>query len=327
MQNKTHSLGLEIGLLVVAVLASSAFYWSHTRQPYSAPQKTISLLLQAAGTADLGEFQKASTASFYSGFVRHFGEQKYDRVFDIYQRVARLGMPRWYEYHQRALQGASVVYERLHESVAALGREAFNRLPVEERMRLMDDMSKYQGFVFDQGVQALSPDERGRIQNVEDFRLRRDSSQFMRREGWNYLSEEDRSALGNPAALSDDMTPEKLAFLDRVGLPLLDAKLKKELGEIQRSELSDPEAFKFKYGEPLAKDYFSKTKIPKALRIHPCSFPREDSSGSLLRGEIAKCQVTVQARKQVQQIEVTLRKLDFHWLVETVQPAPYKISW
>jgi len=194
-------------------------------------------------------------------------------------------------------------------------------------MQLMDDTSRYNAFVFEQGIQALPAEDRNRIDNVEAFRQGADRYQFAQREGWNYLSEEDRAALGSPAVLSEQMTAEKLAFLDRVGLPLLDARLKKELGEIQRSELGDPEAFKFKYGEPLAKDYLTKTKIPQALRIAPCKFPKEDSGGSMLRGDIAGCRVTVQARKQVRQIDVTLRKADFRWLVEGVQPALYEISW
>jgi len=327
MQKKNPSLGIEIGLLAVAALAAVLLYWSHTRQPYSAPAGTIELLIKAAGSGDLGEFQKASIPRYYGTFVRHFGEQKFQRVSAIYNHILRLGMPHWEEYHQRALQQAYVGYDQLRERVTTLGKEAFNRLPVEERMQLMDDRSKYDAFVFEQGIQALPAAERSRIDNVEDFRQGRDRYRFADREGWNFLSDEDRAALGSPAALSEELTPEKVAFLDRVGLPLLDAKFKKELGEIQRSELSDPDAFKFKYGEPLAKDYLTKTKIPQALRIAPCQFPKEDSGGSLLRGDIAGCRVTVQARKQVRQIDVTLRKADFRWLVEGVQPALYEISW
>jgi hypothetical protein len=327
MQKKNPSLGIEIGLLVVTILGAAFLYWTHTQQPYSAPQGTVDLLIKAGGSADLGEFQKASTAVYYADFVRHFGEQKYQRVSAIYDHVARLGMPQWQEYSQRALQQANVGYERLRERVNALGKEAFARLSVDERMQLMDDRSKYEAYVLDQGIQALPPEERARIDNVEAFRQGADRYQFAQREGWNYLSEEDRAALGSPAVLSEGLTPEKVAFLDRVGLPLLDARLKKELGEIQRSELSDPDAFKFKYGEPLAKDYLTKTKIPQALRIAPCQFPKEASGGSLLRGDIAGCRVTVQARKQVRQIDVTLRKADFRWLVEGVQPALYEISW
>ena len=327
MQKKNPSLGIEIGLLVVAVLAAALLYWAHTRQPYSAPAGTIELLIKAAGSADLGEFQKASTPGHYAAFVRYFGEQKFQRVSAIYNHILRLGMPHWEEYHQRALQQAYVGYDQLRERVTTLGKEAFNRLPVEERMQLMDDRSKYDAFVFEQGIQALPAEERSRIDNVEDFRQGRDRYRFAEREGWNFLSDEDRSALGSPAALSSGRTLEKLAFLDRVGLPLLDAKLKKELGEIQRSELSDPEAFKFKYGEPLAKDYLSKAKIPPPLTVQRCSFVGQDVGGSLLRGNIAVCAVTFQVGGRIVTSSVTLQKVDFAWLVESVQPALYEIPW
>jgi hypothetical protein len=238
-----------------------------------------------------------------------------------------LGMSRWEEYHQRALQQANAAYERLRERVTALGKEAFTRLPVEERMQLMDDTSRYNAFVFEQGIQALPAEDRNRIDNVEAFRQGADRYQFAQREGWNYLSEEDRAALGSPAVLSEQMTAEKLAFLDRVGLPLLDARLKKELGEIQRSELGDPEAFKFKYGEPLAKDYLSKAKIPPPLAVQPCSFVGQDVGGSLLRGNIAVCAVTFQVGGRTVTSSVRLQKVDFAWLVESVQPALYEIPW
>lgn len=326
MRKKTHSMGLEIALLVVAVLAAALLYWSHTKQRYSAPVRTIELLIQAAGSGDLGEFQKASTPDYYGAFVRYFGDMKYKQVSVIYRRVESLGMPRWEEYRQRALQQSSGAYDRLRERVTALGKEAFTRLPVEERMQLMDDPSRYNAFVFEQGVQALPAEDRNRIDNVEAFRQGADRYRFAQREGWNYLSEEDRTALGSPAALSEQMTVEKLAFLDRVGLPLLDARAKKELGEIQRSELNDPEAFKFKYGEPLAKDYLTKTKIPAAQQIGPCHFLREDYEGSLLRGEVAKCGVIFQIRSEVRRLEVTLVKADFRWLVSGVEPNLYLVG-
>ncbi len=214
MQNKTYSLGLEIGLLAVAILAAAYLYWSHTQQPYSAPQGTVGRLLEAASSGKLDELQKASTPDYYRVFVRHFGEQKYQRVSSIYDYVVRLGMPRWHDYRQRGLQQAMVAYERLQEQVRTLGREAFNRLPVEERMQLMDDTSRYNAFLFEQGFEALSPDERARIDNAEDFRQGRDRGRFAEREAWTFLSEEDRAALGSPAALSEGPTPARFPGSD-----------------------------------------------------------------------------------------------------------------
>jgi hypothetical protein len=91
--------------------------------------------------------------------------------------------------------------------------------------------------------------------------------------------------------------------------------------------LNDPGAFKFKYGGPLAKDYFVGTKIPEPLRIGPCSFVSEDFRGSLLRGDVAACAVAFQTGDRTAAVSVTLRKRNFAWLVESVQPALYEISW
>lgn len=329
MAKEKHSVGLEVVFFVLAVIAAGALLYQHNQQTYSEPEKTVGLLIKAAGSADLGGFQQASIPTYYAAFVRHFGEAKYRRVDNIYRLAFRIGEPPWAEYRQRAEAAAGNAYERLHERVTSLGRDAFGRLSVEERMRLMDDRSKYNAFLFDQGIQALPPEERNRIDSVEDFREYRDRSRFIEREAWNALSPEDRAALGSPAVLSRGMTPEKLAFIDRVGIPLLGAEQKKEIEGIHRSELSDPPAFKFKYGEPLAKDYLTETKIPIPLRIHPCTFPKEDSKGSLLRGEIADCRVTVQPRPQIPPIEVTvtLQKADYRWLVDRAEPNLYEIPW
>jgi hypothetical protein len=249
MKNKKPSVGLEATLLVVALIAAGAFQYLHNQQAYSEPQKTVGLLIRSAGGADLKGFQQASTPTYYASLVRHFGEAKYQRTLSICRTVFHLGEPRWAEYRQRAQAAAENAYERLHERVASLGRDAFGRLSVEERMRLMDDKSKYNAFLFDQGIQSLPGEERSRIENVEDFRQSRDRARFIEREAWNALSPEDRTALGGPAVLSREMTPEKLAFIDRVGIPLLGAEQKKEIEGIQRSELGDPPAFMFKYRE------------------------------------------------------------------------------
>ncbi len=327
MTEEKHSIGLEVVLLALAVIGARLLLYEHNRQAYSEPQKTVGLLMKAAGSADLAGFQQASMPTYYAAFVRHFGEAKYHRVQNIYQLVFRMGGPRWAEYRQRADAAADNVYQRLHEKVTLLGRESFGRVSVEERMRLMDDRSKYNAFLFDQGIQALPAEERSRIDNVQDFREYRDRPRFVEREAWNVLPSEDRTALGSPAVLSRGMTPEKLAFIDRMGVQLLGKEEKKEIEGIQRSELSDPPAFKFKYGEPLAKDYLVVAKIPQPLRIQPCSFVREDVGGSLLRGNTAVCAVTFQAGERTVTSSVTLRKLDFAWLVESVQPALYEISW
>lgn len=327
MTNTKPSVGLEAALLVLALIAAGGFEYLHNQQAYSEPQKTIGLLIKAAGSADLAAFQQASMPTYYAAFVRHFGEAKYRRTLSTYGIVFQMGEPRWAEYRQRAQAAAENAYERLHERVASLGRDAFGRLSVEERMRLMDDKSKYNAFLFDQGIQALPAEERSRIENVEDFRESRDRARFIEREAWNALSPEDRTALGSPAVLSRGMTPEKLAFVDRVGIALLGAEQKKEIEGIERSELSDPPAFMFKYGEPLAKDYFLKTKIPQPQGIQPCSFLRQDVGGSLLRGNIAVCMVTFQVGERILASSVTLQKVDFAWLVESVQPALYDISW
>lgn len=310
-------------LLVVAAFA----YWLHITQPYSEPQDTVLLFMQSTNKADLVGFQKASSPTYYSSFVRHFGEQKYERVTWIYRQVYQLGLPKWHEYRQRAQTAADVEYQRLHERVSNLGKEAFSRLSPEKRLELMDDQQKYQAFVFQSGVNALSASDRARIESVDAFREGRDRERFAEREAWTLLSAEDKAVLGSLATLSSTDTAEKLAFLDRMGLPNLSQNLKKEITNIPRSELYDPDAFKFKYGEPIAKEFFEFSKIPDDVGTVPCSFSRQDGRDSLLRGDLAQCKFQSRAKGNLLSITINLKKVDWRWLVEAVDPDFFKIDW
>lgn len=251
---------LEIVIVIILVVLAGVLYAVHATQPYSEPQMTVSALIRSAGAADLAGFKSASTPDYYGRFVRYFGEQKFQRIAGIYQQVYQLGLPRWYEYRQRAQNAAEVEYQKLHQQVASLGQEAFDRLSPDARLELMDSPEKRNDFVFDSGIKALSAQDRQKIENVEDFKAYRDREQFMQREAWNLISPDDRAALVDRSALYSVDTPAKVAFLDKVGIPQLSTALKKEIQNIPRTELNDPDAFRYKYGEPLAKDFFSQDR-------------------------------------------------------------------
>jgi hypothetical protein len=327
MNTKPRLSLLEIVIVVTLLVLAGILYAVHAMQPYSEPQMTVSALIRSVNTADLAGLKSSSTPDYYGRFVRHFGEQKFQQISWIYQQVYQLGLPRWYEYQQRAQNAADVEYQKLHQQVASLGQEAFNRLSPDARLDLMDNPQKRNDFIFESGIKALAAHDRQKIENVQDFKASRDREQFMQREAWSLLSADDRTALVDRSALYSTDTPAKLAFLDKVGIPQLSPAFKKQIQDMPRTELNDHDAFTYKYGEPLAKDFFSQNRIPAAGLPEKCSFPREDSQGSLLRGEVANCGISLPAKGRSVDMRIDLQKVDFRWLVQNVTPDFHQITW
>jgi hypothetical protein len=313
------------GLAAVLLIGAALAYYAHARLPYSEPDVTARAIFSAAGGGDLVAFKEASTHQFYTTFVEVFGEAKYQRVEQIYDQVQRLGRSRWLEVRQRAVAGALEAYDQLRAHVTALGREELAKLPVEQRLQLLDQQGS-DAFI-ELGLSALPADQRRLIRDVEAFRAGRDRNDFAQAQAWEHASADDKKSLGSAAALSSENTAEKLAFLDRVGVPLLEASVRAELGEIQRSELQDPAVFKFKYGEPLARDYLGQKRIPAIVTSQDCGFVRADSNGGLLLGTESACvvQTPIPGQSSPLALIVELRKVEVRWLVSSVNPPLYAV--
>jgi hypothetical protein len=305
------------------VVAAGVTYWLHDRQPYSEPEETVVALFHAAGVADLAGMRSASSHLWLQAFIGHFGEVRYTQVVQAYQRAATLGIPQWREIKYRTMQLASTGYDRLRERHRELGLNAFQRLPLEERLRLIEDPALRDAHIAKAGYDALSPEERGRISSLEQFGTYQDRQRFVDREGWAYASPEDRALLGAPSALSSEESAERTAFLDRVGRALLDDATKSVIGSISRAELSDAPAFKQKYGVEPATAYLKQARV--SIGSAPiCSFPAADDRGSLFAGGSANCVVTVAAHPRLQ-VNVLLKRDRARWVVDVVDPAIYQI--
>lgn len=326
MENKSRSIAVEIGFLILVLVAATAFYWAHTRQPYSAPSRTVAALMAAAQSANLDAFRNASSPAYYREFVHYFGEAKYRRTVSIFDAVTRLGNQPWSQYRYRANEQAQMAVRHLQEKTATSAKEAFLHLGVEERMKLIENRADYDRFLQEAGKKALSEEERKMMNALEAF-LRREETADALAQVWQLISEEDRKALGSAGALSSGQTPEKLAFIDRTVIPVLEVAIRKEIEGIQRSELADPDAFRFKYGQVLAKAFFQDHQIRSGSIHEPCAFPKQDQQGSYLRGEIAICTVPLMTRDGTSATYFTLKKIGFEWLVVATEPELYNITW
>lgn len=316
---------------ILLIISALFLYRIHVRRLYSEPESTTKEFMHAVASANLANMQKASSPAYYARFVQHFGKRKFERVQYIYQLLYREGLPIWRGYRQKAELLASQEYNLLRQRVIELGRKKFSQLDLDKRMQLIEDRAKFYAFLFEAGVQELPPDQRKRIVNIDEFRDQRDRDQFIERELWNVLPREDQKILGSPAALAKNDTPEKLAFIDRVALRYLPEREQKEIAGISRSELNNPSEFMLKYGEPLAKAFLETLGVQWSLPSKPCSFPAEDSEGSLLRGSEAICSVNIFSKKDREQwigirtFKLTLRKEGFRWIVVELQPNLFEV--
>ena len=174
--------------------------------------------------------------------------------------------------------------------------------------------------------------DKNRIDDIEKFRSQEGRNRFIEHELWNVLPEEDQNVLGSSSALTMSDTPEKLAFIDRSAMSFLSNSQQKEISGIPRNELDNPPLFMSKYGEPLAKAYLENLQLQWSFSSKPCSFPAQDTKGSLLRGSEAVCSLIISSKKNqkkdikdVKSLRLILQKRGFRWIVLGLQPNLYEL--
>jgi hypothetical protein len=317
---------IEMVALGIAVLAAAGFYWKHTSEPYSEPANTSSVLLAAIQQGDLNGFRSACEPAYYRAFVSHFGEQKYRAVKPIFDKAYRYGEQSWREYRLRANELAEAQLRRLREKEAQLAKDAFTRLSVEERMRLIEDRAGYEKFLAEAGKVALPAEERRRAAALQAFLDRQETGEALQ-EVWSLLAEEDRRALAEPSALASTLTPAKLTFIDSAGVPQLSNEEQEAIRGIQRRELANAEAFMFKHGEPLANGFLNRRLARFAGSQPQCRYPKEELEGSYLRGDTAECTVVAATSSGPAPVGLSLKKMGWTWLVTAMKPELYQIDW
>lgn len=313
--------------VAAAVLACAAviLLMIHGQMTYSEPGKTAGAYLTCVSKADLDGMKASSLDAQHASFVSHFGEQKYDRVRYIFSVVYQAGLRRCQEYLDKAEAGGNAKYNELQQQVADAGRQAFLNLSVDERISMMNDRAQLDRFVYDQGLAALPAADRAMIANAEDFRYGRDRYSFIRKNAWTFLSDEDRRMLGSPNVLAEKDNPEKLAFIDRVGIPLLSERSRSEIAGMQRSDLENREAFQLKFGEPGAKQFLADAKFSGQGKIL-CTYEMQER-GSLFHGNRATCATGISGRNANQALTIVLEKVQYDWRVSRMEPALYDIGY
>jgi hypothetical protein len=318
---------VDIAIAVVTFAVAGVTGFVGQRLPRAKPENSIARVFSALSSKNLDSVRAETVPATYDEFLRTFGEQKFVRIQRAYDVAYNLGEPRWLELRDRARNLAAQDYDQLRLKVVGLGKDAFGALPVDARIKLMDDQDLYNEFLYEHGVSALSPPDRARIGSATEFRLGQDRDQFLDREGFAALSADDKSIAGSAAAIADGRTAENMALHDKFGIPLLSADLRDEIGAITRAEMRDPLGFKLKYGEPLARRFLRDNTIPPISNPESCDYPWQSERGSLIRGTEAVCKLSIPIPGGVQTASIFLTKRGFAWRDTLMVPSLTQISW
>jgi hypothetical protein len=307
-----------IGVAILASVVACGLLLISSAAPYSSPEKSLTAFVDAESQADLSAMEKPASRALYQNFVGRFGEAKYREVRNIYQEAYDLAEPQWEQYRDKARAAAEKEHQSIADEISKNGRDAFSALPADQRLQLTDDRPRFNDFIFQQGLKALPANDRSKIVDPQAFRENKDLSAFTDREGFALLPEEDQKALKSPAALSAALTPERIAFMESIGLPQLTAQQRQTIAGIPSSELSNPQEFMQRNGHDPAQDFLKNSALDHNVTMGKCEYTSEDEFGSLFKGSSARCGLSINVRGA--QHEVSL------WRIASLSPMLSEIA-
>lgn len=310
-----------IVVAIVAIVGAFCLLLINHSAPYSSPEKSLAAFVAAESQANLAAMEKPASRALYENFIGHFGEAKYREVRDVYQQAYDLAEPKWSEYREKARTAAEKEHQRLADEISTLGRDAFGALPADQRLQFTEDRSRFNDFIFEEGLKALPANDRSKIADAQAFRENRDINEFTDREGFALLPEEDRTVLKAPATLSSALTPERVAFLEGIGIPQLTSQQRATINGVSSSELSTPQEFMQRYGRDPAQDFLKSAALERKVSFSKCEYSAEDDFGSLFKGAIAACSFSIHVRGTTQEITSQMLKQAGVWKIVSLSRA------
>jgi hypothetical protein len=291
VRSSGNSRGLEVALAAGLALAGIALLLLRGSMPLAAARSAADRLAASVAAKDLAAVQSASSPAFYQGLLEKLSSAEFQRARRVYEVVVpQVAYGHWRGHRERAVWLADQQYDRLRMRVEELGRLRFEQLSSDERMRLIDS-NGFDGFVTNAGLQALPEIERAAIGDVGAFGTRAGRAAYVEQAGWALLPEADRALLGSADALSEDETAAKLAFFDKVALPLLTEEDRQLASRYPRASVASLGAFARAHGSQVAKDLLAAVTMQPPSRP-TCSYP-ETEAGRILWPTQATCDVAM----------------------------------
>ncbi len=315
-----------LGVALLASLLACGLLLMSASAPYSSPEKSIAAFIDAESRADLTAMEKPTSRALYQNFIGRFGEAKYNEVRNIYQEAYNLADPKWEELREKARAAAWKEHQSLAEQIDKLGRNAKDALPPDQRLQLTEDRARFSDFVFEEGLKALPASDRAKIADPQAFRKNKDLNQFIERDAFALLPEDDQKALKSPTALSAALTPERMAFLESIGLPQLTPKQRQIVAEIPSAGLSNPQEFMQRFGREPAQEFLKNSALAPKITLAKCAYASEDSFGSLFQGSVASCSFTITVRGVRYDSTAELLKQEGAWKIGSLEPPLISIQ-
>lgn len=308
------------GVAILASVVACGLLLVSSAAPYSSPEKSLTAFVDAESQADLSAMEKPASRALYQNFIGRFGEAKYREVRNIYQEAYDLAEPEWEQYRDKARAAAEKEHQSLADEISKDGRDAFSALPADQRLQLTDDRPRFSEFIFEEGLKAVPASDRKKIVDPQAFRENKDLSAFTDREGFALLPEKDRNALKSSSALSAALTPERIAFMESIGLQQLTAQQRQTIAGIPSSELSNPQEFMPRYGHDPARDFLKDSALDRKISMGKCYYTAEDDFGSLLTGTSARCGFSMNVRGAQHEVAAVLLKQGGLWRIASLSP-------
>lgn len=262
-------------LLVLPILFAVigfSFYTKITAQ-FSTPEATIRLFGEALRRADLPLIAECGLRSNLDDSILTHGTHKHVELMTIFEEVKKKGRDD---------------YAAFLKKVQDLGLREFRRMSKEERT-LMEATIGKKKFILDAGIKQLSPEDRNKIADIENFLKGEEEEQFCIREGldeishekWGRIKDYDYSVLKH----------QSVRFIREEGKKLIREELQRSYKDIEAT-------------------------IENLNYI-------DDFPGSLFKGSKISLELRLQDTQKGEQLgfaTVTLRKYRGKWLIESIYP-------
>ncbi len=304
---------LQIVVALIFVFGAGILMYAEQSLPRAGPANAVRFHTDSLERGDLADLEASATPAVYLRYQTQASRPVFAEVESLFHnRIPDIGRPVWRTIRKRARSAAAKEYEALRKRVSTLGQTHYRQLSPDARRRIIESGS-FDQVVFEAGVEELPAEERSRVPDASAFFTRADRTSYLDREAWRHVPDEQKTELGSPQALSEEETPEKLKYFDKVAAPNLAERESEIFAAVDRADIQSLDLFVSVHGERLLAERLTENPPRSAGTDRlDCSSPAFDR-GSLLHGPIAVCGIEASPRR------ITLTRVRFGWLVSEVR--------
>jgi hypothetical protein len=263
----------KIALLPLLVVFIAVTAYLKIDEKVSTPTATINDLVDALRAADLPAISQSGLRRLLDQSIQSRGASRHKILMSIFRGVFREGEKDYIEFLKK---------------ISSLGSQEFNRMSVDERQLLAASIGK-EKFILQAGIEALPPEDRAKIADVNRFSLGEEKELFCIREGlkkvphdqWEKVKDYEFTILKN----------QEMRFIREEGKRLIKQSLESNYQDLAISSRKIVDVVKY------PGNLFLESEVQMEVEL------RKESDGTLIGRPV-----------------FTLVKFRARWLVESVFP-------